>query len=415
MANTFNKVSDWLALTAADHLTNRLKLSDYYNWDHSKEFNRDFPTGDSIRVPYPDPGRIRNGLQYDPESLEARYGTVTFDDPFGVDFELDSVESALSSPRGRDRFEELIIAPKMAQLAQEIDSRLFLYAYQNAASVTGALGTNPTSYDAISGAARQMMVERGGIQAGYENGIIVPPAVMRAVRTANIALHNPAAAISKQHRTGMVEYADGFDWHESMSWYRHTAGTWAGAVTVTSTQTTDGITSMAVTCTTGDTFKKGDKIGIAAVYPVNRMTKRRFGSDTMVVTVTADATGASSSATLSFSPALYGPNSKHQNVDALPAASAALTLWPGTTSPSAKVGAVGVALNKLAFAAVSKALELPKSTEMASQKREPTSGINIRFIRDWDSRASKFINRFDCWLGYGTFYNAEAAVAIACA
>lgn len=414
MPNSFN-VGTKVALVAADHLRNRLKASGYFNWDRSKEFDGDMPTGDSIRVEYPDPGTIRNGLIYNPEAISPRYGTITYDDPFGVDFELDSVEKSLSSPRGMDRFEEKIIAPKMAQLAQEIDSRLLLYAYQNAASVVGALGTNPSSYDATSGAARQKMVERAGIQDGYDNGIFLPPAVHRAIRTANIALHNPSAAITKQHRTGRIEYADGFDFHESMSLYRHTAGTWASAVTVTATQTDQGITSMGITGTSGDTIKKGDKIGIAGVLPVNRATRRTFGTDTMVVTATADVTFSGSTATLSFSPALYGPGSKHQNVDSLPAASAALTLWPGTTSPNGKVGVVGIAFNKLAFAAVSRKLDEPKNLQLVGQKRDPDSGIYIRVIRDWDSRASKWINRFDCWLGYGSFYNAEAAVAIPCA
>lgn len=414
MANSFN-VNDWLGLTSAFHLRNKMKAAGYINWDHSKEFDGPHPTGDSVRIEYPDPGTIRNGLQYTPQPIAPRYATVTYDEPFGVDFEYDSVEQALQTPRGRERFEEKIIAPKMITMSQEIESRILRYAAQNAAMVVGALGTNPSSYDATSGVARQKMAERAGIQDGYENGMLLPPAVHRAIRTANIALHNPAGAISKQHRTGLITEADGFDIHESMSLYRHTAGTWAGAVTVTATQTENGITSFGITCTSGDTFKKGDKIGIDGITAVNRVTRQAFDSEDMVVTVTADVTASGSTATLAFSPALYGPGSKHQNVSALPSASAALTLWPGTTSPNGRVGTVGVALNKLAFAAVSKPLDMPKNLQFCGQKREPHSGIHIRVIRDWSSEQSKYINRFDTWLGYGVFYNAEAAVAIACA
>jgi hypothetical protein len=53
---------------------------------------------------------------------------------------------------------------------------------------------------------------------------------------------------------------------------------------------------------------------------------------------------------INFLPAIYGPGSQYQNVDALAAAGAALTLWPGTAAPSGKVGTVSLGLTKAAFA-----------------------------------------------------------------
>jgi coat protein Gp5 len=414
MPNTF-EYADWLAMESLDLLVNKLSVSQFFNTDYSKEFKLRFPVGDTIRVPYPDRGFIRNGLDYNPDAIVRRHATIEIEEPFGSDFEWDSAEEALKAPRGRAKVSKEILEPRMAQLAQEIDSRNALYAYRNAASVVGALGTNPTTYDATSGAARQLMTELA-CPPGGEKGLIVPPAVMRSVKASNIALHNPVTDISKQFRSGIVQQADGCEWYESMSLYRHTAGTWAGAVTVTSTVTAQGTTSIALTCTTGDTFKWGDKFAIAAVLPVNPMTRRTFGTATKTWTVTANATGASSAATVSFSPAMYGPGSPHQNVDALPVAAAALTLWPGTTSPNGKVGTVGVCLHRDAFALVGVELEEPKgsSVELVSQKRDPDSGIAVSFIRQFDGRARKMINRFDCCIGRGTFYNDACAVAIAC-
>jgi P22 coat protein - gene protein 5 len=414
MPNTF-EYADWLAMESLDLLVNKLAVSQFFNTDYSKEFKLKFPVGDTIRVPYPDRGFIRNGLQYNPDAITRRHATIEIEEPFGSDFEWDSAEEALKAPRGRAKVSKEILEPRMAQLAQEIDSRNALYAYQNAASLVGALGTNPTTYDATSGAARQVMTELACPPDG-EKGLIVPPAVMRAVKASNIALHNPVTDISKQFRSGIVQYADGCEWYESMSLYRHTAGTWAGAVTVTSTITAQGTTSIALTATTGDTFKKGDKFAIAAVLPVNPMTRRTFGTATKTWTVTANTTAAASAATVSFSPEMYGPGSPHQNVDALPVAAAALTLWPGTTSPNGKVGTVGVVLHRNAFALVGVELEEPKgsSVELVSQKRDPDSGMAVRFIRQFDGRASKMINRFDVCIGRGTFYNDSCAVAIAC-
>lgn len=413
MPNSF-EYADWLAMECLDLLENKRSVSQFFNTDYSKEFKLKFPVGDSIRVPFPDQGFIRNGLTYNPSAISRRHATITFDDPFGSDFEWDSAEQALRAPRGREKVSKEILAPRMALLAQEIDSRCALFAYQHAAQVVGALGTNPSTYDATSGAARQAMKELACPDG--EKALIVPPVVMRAVKSSNIALHNPIAMIAKQMRTGIVQQADDFEWYESMSLYRHTAGT-TTTPTVTTTQTgTDGISSIAISCTTGNTFKKGDKMAFANVLPVNTATRRTFGTSTKTFTVTAAATAASSSATVSFSPTMYGPGSPYQNVDALPVATAAVTMWPGTTLPNGKAGTVGVALHRDAFALVGVELEAPKesSVELYSSKRDPDSGIAISFIRQFDGRARKMINRFDVQIGYGEFYNDACAVAIAC-
>jgi hypothetical protein len=414
MPNTFEYAS-WLAMESLDLLESKRAVSNYFNTDYNKEFKQKFPVGDSISVPYPQQFVSTRGLDYNPSPINRRHATIAWEEPFQIGFEWDSAEQYLRAPRGREKVSKEILEPAMSQLAQDIDSFCAQYAYQNAASVAGILGTNPTTYDATSAAARQAMQELGCPASG-DRAFLVPPAVMRTIKGGNITLNNPVNDIAKQFRTGIVSHADNFDWFESMSLYRHTAGTWAGAVTVTSTVTADGTTSLGVTCTTGDTFKKGDKFAIANVLPVHPQTRRTFGASTKTFTITADVTGVASAATLTISPAIYGPNSQYQNVNALPVATAALTLWPGTTSPSGKVGQVGLAIHRNAFALVGAELEEPKasSVELVSQKRDPDSGISVRFIRQWDGKASKFINRFDCMIGAGVFYNDSCAVAIAC-
>ena len=414
MPNTF-EYADWLTMTSLDLLESKRAVSQHFNTDYSKEFKLKFPVGDTVRVPYPQQFSITNGLEYQPQAISRRHATVEFFDPFGTHFEWDSAEQALKAPRGRDKVEKEILEPAMSRLCAEIERRCALYAYQNAASLVGILGTNPTTYDATSAAARQIMQELACPTSG-DRALIVPPKVMRSIKTGAIALNRPAMDISKQFRTGIVDYADGFDWYESTYLWRHTAGT-TTSPTVTSTQTgTAAISSIAISCTTGNTYKKGDKFAIASVLPVQPEHKGTFGTDTKTFTVTADVTAVSSSATVSFSPPMYGPGSPYQNVDALPVASAVVTMWPGTTSPNGKIGQVGLAIHKDAFALVSVELEEPKSSsvELVSQKRDPDSGVNLRFFRQWDGRSSKFINRFDVQLGFGTFYNDACAVAIAC-
>jgi len=409
MANSF-LTTDWLAMDAVEHLTSKLVVAKYFNSDYSGQFKLKYPVADTIRVQYPDQGAIRNGLTFTPEALKTRYTTVVIDEPFGSDFELDSVEAVLSAPRGDEQFRKMYMTPRVDKIAQEIDSRCALYAYQHAASLVGVLGTNPASFDACSGAALEIMTQLGAPEA--DRAMLLPPAAARGLKAASLGQFNPSADISKMFRQGIIGTVDGFDVYNSMSLYRHTAGTWAFAVTIT-TAPANGASTLAVTCTTGDTFKKGDKFAIAAVLPVHPMTKRTFGTATKTFTVTAAATGASSAATLSISPAIYyeGP---HQNVDAQPAASAALTLWPGTPSPNGKAGTIGLAIQRNAFALVG--VELDKlDVTICKTSRDPDSGIPIRFSHGSDFKESKKGSRYDTCVGMGEFYNDSCAVAIACA
>lgn len=415
MPNTFDYAS-WLSMECLDLLETKRAVSQGFNTDFNKEFTQKFPIGDSAGVPFPQQFTVREGLEYTPQAINRRRTTVEWDEPFGIDFEWDSAEQMLRAPRGQEKVRKEILEPAMSQLAAEIDWRCARYAGRYAANVVGALGTNPTSFDSSSAAARQMLAELGCPATG-EKMMIIPPAVNRSLKNASIGYFNPVTDITKQFRTGIVGSGDGFEWYESPSLYRHTAGTWAGAVTVTSTHTgTAAISSIVVTCTTGDTFKDGDKISIANVLPVHPQTRRTFGTAAKQFTIVGDVTGASSSATLTISPSIYGPGSQYQNVDALPLASAALTLWPGTGSPSGKIGQLGLAFHRNAFALLTAELETPKSTsvELVSTSRDPDTGVQVRFIRAWDNRSSKMTNRFDVMIGFGRLYNDACAVAVAC-
>lgn len=418
--NSFEYVSSWLTMAALDILESKRSVSQFFSKEWNREFNREFPIGDTALVPFPQQYRGRRGLEYNPQAINRRHAQVQFEEPFGIDFEWDAVEQTLLMPRGKERIEHDILEPAMSQISADIDFFCATYAAQHAASVVGALGVNPTTFDASSAAARQLMMELGCPATG-EKGIIVPPVVMRSLKNSAIGYFNPVSDISKQFRTGIVGAGDGFEWYESPVLYRHTAGTMTSP-TVT-TAPADGATTIVLTCTTGNTLKKGDKIAFDSVYPVHPQTRQRFNAATKTFNVEANATAVSSSMTVTFSPPLYGPPvvggslGQYQNVDALPIASAAVTLWPGTTSPNGKTGQIGLALHPNAFGLIGKALPMPKasSVEIASSKRDPDSGLTVSFIRSWDNQSHKFTNRFDVMLGAGMFFNDACAVAIPCA
>jgi hypothetical protein len=396
-------------------LKNKLVVGQFANTDYNKEFTRPYAVGETVRVKYPQRWLITPQLGFSPQPINRRETTVTIDQIFGIHYEVDSIEEALRLERSEAQIRKEYIEPAMAQLAQEIDSRFCQYAYLHTPNIVGALGTDPTTFDAVSGASRQRLVELA-CPADNSKGMIIPPAVMRQVKNTAITYFNPASDISKQYKEGSVGRADGFDWYESMSLYSHTTSVWAGAVTVQGAGQTGS--SLLVNCTTGDTFTAGDVISIAAVYAVNPMTRRRVNSATTKQFVILQSTvGAASAATLQIYPAIDGPGSQYQNVDALALNTAALTLFPGTTAPSTgpKAGIQGLALHPDAFALVGVDLDIPKACEMSWRRRDPETGISIAFLDMFDPIQRRRVKRFDVLLGFGTLFGENCAVRVACA
>jgi hypothetical protein len=408
--NSFNYV-DWLSMESLRQLLNKLQVAQFFNTSYNKEYTKEFAVGETVRINYPWRAQIRDGISYNPQSITRVNTTVTVDQMFGVDFEWDSAEAALKVERGREKIKAEYIEPAMSQLAQEIDSRCALYAMQNISNIVGVLGTDPTSFQTMN-QARQKMVELAG-WTGAKKGMIIPPSVNVSLVNAAVQYFNPTDAIAKQFKEGYVGFNSGFQWYESMSLYEHTAGTWAGTVEVASAPA-QGATTLDLTVTNGDVLRKGDVFSIASVNAANPSTRRSIGSARTYVQTSDTQTVSGTAATISVWPPFYGPGSPYQNIDALPVAGADLTLFPGTASPNGKVGFNGLAINQDALALVGVKLEVPKACEMASQSRDPNSGISVRFVRMFDPQQSKMVNRFDVLLGFGRLYSDSCAVRVLC-
>jgi hypothetical protein len=413
-ANTFNAVN-WVAMKGLSLLKNSLAIAPYFSDEYSGAYAQRFAIGKTMTVPLSQRYVVqRNDMTFTAQALDRPTTTISIDQTATIPLEWGSIEEALQMERGEDRVEEIYLKPAVAYIRQEIESSAAMFAAQNANMISGALGTNPTTYDTTSGAALQRLTEMGCPVDDDNLGLFLPPAVNRVVKTSGLALTNPATDISKQFRSGFIAKSDGFDWYASNSLYRHTAGTWAGATTMSATANQSG-SSINIIGTSGDVWKKGDKFSIANVNELNLMTRTPNSTSTTgtkTFSVTAQVTLAGTAGTLSIYPPIYGPASHYQNVDALPAALATITPWPGTVSPSGKTGRLGLGLYPGAFFLASVKLPEPTKAEFCKQYQDPKTGIAIRLIQDWDNRTSTITTRFDTTWGFGIGLAEQCAVVI---
>jgi hypothetical protein len=390
-------------------LLNSLTVAEYFNTNYQKDFTQDFAIGAQVTVKFPQKFLVRDGLTYSPQGLNRISTTVSLDEPFGIDFEFDDYERAVKMERSKAELQEQYWEPLAAQLAQEIDSRAALFAKNNASNVVGVLGTDPTAVNSYY-AARRRLKEKAAPKG--KRAMLLSTSMMASLGQNITTLFQPGDELSQMFKEGYLGRLAGFDMIESNSIFTHTAGTWAGAVQVTGAGQFGS--SLIITGTNGDTIKAGDKFSIANVNAVNPMTRRVAGpaaAQNFVCPIDFTLTGAAD--TIPILPAIFGPGSQYQNVDALPINNAALTLWPGTGSPNGKVGTVGLALTGQAFALVGAKLYTPSSTESAGQQRDPNSGLSIRMVKAWDPRLSLNINRADTVLGFGNLFQDNGAVCVA--
>ena len=304
--------------------------------------------------------------------------------------------------------------PAGVQLAQEVDSRAANWATIYTSNVVGSLGTDPTSlttYDLARSRLHQKAAPPG------KRALCISSNMMVNLGTSITTIFQPVDEITEMFKEGVIGRAKGFDWYEEQSLYSVTAGTWATPSAIVVNGGGQSGTSLAIIDNTGDTFVAGDKFSIANVNAVNPRTRRTAGpltaqQFTVTQSLTGTGNGTTTGDTIQILPAIYGPGSQYQNVDALPINAALLTLWPGTTSPNGKTGTVGFALTKYAFALSGAKLYSPKAVEVCSQKRDPRTGLAVRFVKAWDPVRSMEIHRFDMVIGFGNLYTDNGVVAV---
>lgn len=407
--NTFVNTS-WVSMEVLRLLVNRLVCCEYFNRNWEKDFNREFAPGSTIQVKFPQRLLTVDGMGYAPQGINRITTTIALDNWIQVPFEWDDYERAVKLERSEQELRENYFDPAAAAIAQEIDSRAANFGRLNTSNFVGALGTDPNSVQTYYQA--RALLEKEACMPG-RRCMLISTNMMVTLGSNITNVFNPPDQITRMWKTGAIGILAAFDFYESNSLWTHTAGTWAAAVRVVGAS--QGGNQLIIQGTAGDTINPGDKFNIAATNMVNPMTRRSAGPLTLrTFTYPGPAqmvlTGGSD--TITILPPLYGPGSQYQNVDALPLNNAALTLWPGTTTPNGKTGTVGLALSREAFALVGGKLYLPTAVESSAQKQDPDSGIALRKVIAWDPVRSMQVNRWDSLIGFGNLYQQNGAVAV---
>jgi hypothetical protein len=387
MANSILTI-DMITRKALEILENNLVLTRNVNRQYDDSFAVEgAKIGSTLRIRKPDRALVTDGAALQVQDENQQYTTLTVSSQKHIGVNFTSAELTMQL----DDFAELILKPRVSQLAASVDADV-ANAYKSIYNSVGTPGTTPATSLVLLQAQQKLNEFAAPMNPRYAT---VNPAANAGLVEGMKGFFNPTGTISKQFANGMMSTGVlGYDEiNMSQSVVNHTNGDWGTTITSTGTLSTEGTTSLPISFTgSSKTWKVGDVFTIANVYAVNPQTRQSTGS-LQQFTVTADLT-ASSTGTLSVSPAIYTASHALATVNAFPVATAVVTML-GTAATGY---AQNLVYHKDAITMATADLLLPQGVDMAS--RQVHNGISMRIVRQYDINNDRMPCRIDVLYGY---------------
>jgi hypothetical protein len=375
---------------ALEILENNLVLTRNVNRQYDDSFAVEgAKIGSTLRIRLPDRALVTDGAALQVQSDNEQYTTLSVASQKHIGVNFTSAELTMQL----DDFAERVLKPRISQLASSIDADV-ANSYKAIGNSVGTPGTTPATSLVLLQAQQKLNENAAVMSPRYAT---VNPAANAGLVEGMKGLFNPTDTISRQFKNGMMGMGVlGFDEvNMSQSIKQHTNGDWGTGITVTSTVTTEGATSIGINFTgSSKTWNVGDVFTIADVYAVNPQTRESTGS-LQQFTVTSVATG-SSTATLNISPALYSAGQALATVAALPIAGKTVTMLGSANGQYAQ----NLVYHKDAITFATADLLMPQGVDMAS--RQVHNGISMRIVRQYDINNDRMPCRIDVLYGYST-------------
>jgi hypothetical protein len=377
---------DMITRKALEILENNLVLTRTVNRQYDDSFAVEgAKIGSTLRIRLPDRALVTDGAALQVQDDNEQYTTLTVSSQkhIGVNFTTAELTMQL------DDFAERVLKPRISQLASSIDADV-ANSFKYIGNSVGTPGTTPATSLVLLQAQQKLNENAAVMSPRYAT---VNPAANASLIEGMKGLFNPVSAISKQFKNGIFgEGILGYDeLNMSQSIKQFTTGSRTGTVTVSSSVTTEGSTTIVLTGLGSTTIKAGDVFTIANVYAVNPQTRESTGSLFQFVAL-ADVT-ASTTASVTVA-AMYSATQALATVDALPVASAAVTFLGAASTQYPQ----NLIYHKDAIAFATADLLLPQGVDMAS--RQVHNGISLRVVRQYDINNDRLPCRIDVLYGY---------------
>ena len=388
---------DMITRKALEILENNLVITRNVNRQYDDSFAVEgAKIGSTLRIRLPDRALVTDGAALQVQDDNEQYTTLAVASQKHIGVNFTSAELTMQL----DDFAERVLKPRISQLASSVDADV-ANSYKAIYNSVGTPGTTPSTSLVLLQAQQKLNEGAAVMSPRYAT---VNPAANAGLVEGMKGLFNPTDTVSRQFKNGLMGTGVlGFEEvNMSQSIKQHTTGDWGTTITVTSTITTEGATSVGLSFTgSSKTWNIGDVFTIADCYAVNPQTRESTGS-LQQFTVTAVATG-SSTTTVSVSPAIYSPNNALATVNSFPVAGKAVTMLGSANTQYAQ----NLVYHRDAITFATADLLLPQGVDMAS--RQVHNGISLRVVRQYDINNDRLPCRIDVLYGYSAIRPQMAA------
>ena len=381
---------DMITRKALEILENNLVITRNVNRQYDDSFAVEgAKIGSTLRIRLPDRALVTDGaaLQVQDDNEQHTTLTVASQKHIGVNFTSAELTMQL------DDFAERVLKPRISQLASSIDADV-ANAYKTIGNTVGTPGTTPSTSLVLLQAQQKLNENAAVMSPRYAT---VNPAANAGLVEGMKGLFNPTDTISKQFKNGMMGTGVlGFDEiNMSQSIKQHTTGTRvATGNSVTTTVSTQGATSIALTVGSGLTVKQGDVFTVADCFAVNPQTRESTGSLFQFVAL-ADATAVGTAIVVTVA-AIYTAAHALATVDSFPVSGKAVVFVGAASTQYAQ----NLVYHKDAITFATADLLLPQGVDMAA--RAVHNGISLRVVRQYDINNDRMPCRIDVLYGFST-------------
>jgi hypothetical protein len=345
--------------------------------------------GSTLRIRLPDRALVTDGAALQVQDDNEQFTTLTVASQKHIGVNFTSAELTMQL----DDFAERVLKPRISQLASSIDADV-ANAYKSIGNTVGTPGTTPSTSLVLLQAQQKLNENAAVMNPRYAT---VNPAANAGLVEGMKGLFNPTDTISKQFRNGMMGTGVlGYDEiNMSQSIKQHTTGSRvATGNSVTTTVSSEGAASIALTIGNGLTVKQGDVFTVAGVNAVNPQTRESTGSLFQFVAL-ADATASGTAIVVTVAP-IYTAANALATVDSFPASGAAVIFVGAASSQYAQ----NLVYHKDAITFATADLLLPQGVDMAA--RAVHNGISLRVVRQYDINNDRMPCRIDVLYGFST-------------
>jgi hypothetical protein len=381
---------DMITRKSLEILENNLVITRNVNRQYDDSFAVEgAKIGSTLRIRLPDRALVTDGAALQVQDDNEQFTTLTVASQKHIGVNFTSAELTMQL----DDFAERVLKPRISQLASSVDADV-ANAYKSIGNTVGTPGTTPSTSLVLLQAQQKLNENAAVMSPRYAT---VNPAANAGLVEGMKGLFNPTDTISKQFKNGMMGTGVlGFDEiNMSQSIKQFTTGSRvATGNSVTTTVSSEGAASIALTIGSGLTVKAGDVFTVADCFAVNPQTRESTGSLFQFVAL-ADATASGTAIVVTVAP-IYTANNALATVDSFPVAGKAVVFVGAASSQYAQ----NLVYHKDAITFATADLLLPMGVDMAA--RAVHNGISLRVVRQYDINNDRMPCRIDVLYGFNT-------------